>query len=902
MESVHEVNPNLLQKIFGAKDLKLNIKNYLISVSHKKNKIFDYRKIKDIKVKKKLFFYNIEITFEENSKVFNKLTKNQKNYYYFILKNLEAIKKSFEDILILTSGKRYINHKKLENWLIENKEILKFLNKFNKKSLGIIELKILKFYKNIENTINLKNKYFVEQEIKRFKNLFDKIEDNPLTLAQRKAIVTDEDSTLVVAGAGTGKTSTVVGKVSYLVTKNEIKPNEILALAYGKDAAEEMRERVKEKTGVNTEIRTFHALGKKIIESIKDRKLKISDAASNDKAKLNLIADILRVMLKNNKSKEKIINFISKHRYPAKYREDFDTDTNYFKYMRKFDLITLKGELVKSFEELLIADWLFLNGVFYEYEFPFEYDTSTRKKGQYRPDFKLGKGIYLEHFGIDKNGNTAPYISKDEYNRSITWKRNLCRKKNITLIESYSWERMEGVLLPNLKEKLKKNGVKINPNDPEIEKQLFEKAELNDRLVTLLADFLGIYKEGQFTKDEMIESVSKIKSDERERYKDYLILFYDVFDRYQNYLNKRQEVDFADLLKLGTEKLKKKQFKAKFKRIIVDEYQDISRGRYRFLKAIIDNQTDCRIMCVGDDWQSIYAFNGSDIKYTFDFDKIFGKTARVDLDKSFRFSQPILDVSSRFIQRNPFQLKKEITSRPSKIKKAIEIINLDYGEENSLLNIFEAINSIRPKNTKWNVYLLGRYKRIAKKNNIFPEVPKEIKSKFKSLNFEFMTIHKSKGLGADAIIVLNLDAGKYGFPGYIENDPIMNLVRPGEQDFKNAEERRVLYVAMTRAKQKVIFCTNSYFPSEFIDELKTYPEVSFEEKTVINKSYLPCPSCSNGKLYLKKPKRINGYAWRCSLEPYCIGKAKFCTYCKKYPAVNSNRCIDPECEDSRIYK
>ena len=138
MESVHEVNPNLLQKIFGAKDLKLNIKNYLISVSHKKNKIFDYRKIKDIKVKKKLFFYNIEITFEENSKVFNKLTKNQKNYYYFILKNLEAIKKSFEDILILTSGKRYINHKKLENWLIENKEILKFLNKSNKRGIATL--------------------------------------------------------------------------------------------------------------------------------------------------------------------------------------------------------------------------------------------------------------------------------------------------------------------------------------------------------------------------------------------------------------------------------------------------------------------------------------------------------------------------------------------------------------------------------------------------------------------------------------------------------------------------------------------------------------------------------------------------------------------------------------------
>ena len=898
METTHSVSPNLVQRIFGAKDLKLNIKNFLISVSHKRKKEFDYREILNIKVRKKLIFYNLEIYFEKQNQIFSKLTRTQKEYYYFILKNLQKIKECFDDIILLTNGKQYINNKQLQIWIIKNKEILKFLNRFQKTSLGIVELKILKFYKQMDKIIILKNKYFVENEIKKFKILFDKIEDNPLTYAQRKAIVTDEDSTLVVAGAGTGKTSTVVGKVSYLVTKNQIKPNEILALAYGKDAAQEMRERVKEKTGIDTEIRTFHALGKKIIEDISKNKIKISDASTNEKRKLNLIADILRAMLKNPKSKENIINFISKHRYPAKYREDFNTDTNYFEYMRKFDLITLKGELVKSFEELLIADWLFLNGVFYEYEFPFEHDTSTRSKDQYRPDFKLGQGIYLEHFGVDKNGNTAPYISKDKYNRSMDWKRSLCRRKNITLIESYSWERMEGVLLTNLKEKLIKNRIKINPNDPEIEKQLFEKKELSDRLITLLAEFLSIYKEGQFTREEVISSVKNISSDEKERYYVFLNLFFDVYDRYQNFLKRRKEYDFADLLKLGTEKLKNKSFKTNFKRIIVDEYQDISRGRYRFLKAIIENQDDCRIMCVGDDWQSIYAFNGSDIKFTFDFEKIFGRTARVDLDKSFRFSQPILDVSSRFIQRNPFQLKKKIISKPSNIKNTIEIINLDYGESNNLLNVFKTVDNVRPKNKKWVVYILGRYNRIAKKNNIYPDIPKEIKLKFKNLKFEFMTIHKSKGLGADAIIILNLEAGKYGFPGYIENDPIMNLVRPGEQDFKNAEERRVLYVAMTRAKQKIILCSNSYFPSEFIDELKTYPEVSFEKKSLINKNYLPCPSCTSGKLYLKKPKRINGYAWSCSLEPYCIGKAKYCKNCNKYPAVSNNRCIDPECKSS----
>jgi|TARA_Y100000294_G_scaffold47120_1_gene43953 DNA helicase-4 len=908
METVHKVKPNFFQKLFGAKELRLNIKNYLISVSHNKNNQFDQKKITNIKLKKGIFFNDIDVVFEKSIQKINKLTKNQSNYYIFILKNLEIIKKAYEDILNLTICKKYINHKKIEKWIIENKEILKFLKKSNKNSLGITELKILKFYKNMETTIDSKNKYFVAQEIKKFKSLFDKIEDNPLTLAQRKAIVTDEDSTLVVAGAGTGKTSTVVGKVSYLVTKNEIKNNEILALAFGKAAAQEMRDRVKKKTGIDIEIRTFHSTGKKIIESIKGRKLKISDRAAYEKAKMVLFTDILRSMLKDKNSKTKIFNFISKHRFPAKYLEDFKSDSDYFEYMRKFELDTLKGEKVKSFEELLIADWLFLNGIYYEYEFPYEHNTSSRKRGQYRPDFKLfgtskkqiENGFYLEHFGIDREGKTAPQISEEGYNRQITWKRNLHKRKNTILIETYSWERMEGVILKDLEKKLIQNGIEPNPNDPEIEKLLFEREEVNKRLVSLVSDFLGIYKEGQYTKEEMLKSLSKIEINEQERYKVFLELFYDVFNRYQNYLKKKQEVDFADLLKIATAKLKNDEFKTKFKRIIVDEYQDISRGRYRFLKAIIDQQKDCRIMCVGDDWQSIYAFNGSDIKYTFDFEKIFGKAARVDLDKSFRFTQPILDVSSRFIQKNPFQLKKNIISRPSKIKKTIEIMGIDPGQQNHLLEVYAEINSLRPNDKKWDVLLLGRYNRIANKNGIFPAIPEDHKMKFKKLNFKFLTIHKSKGLGADAVVVLNLEAGKYGFPGYIENDPIMNLVRPGEQDFKNAEERRVLYVALTRAKQKVILCANNYFPSEFIEELKTYPEVTYDEKSIINKALLSCPSCTKGKLYLKRPKRINGYAWRCSLEPHCKGEAKFCPNCKTYPAIHHNRCIDPRCEKSKL--
>ena len=243
-------------------------------------------------------------------------------------------------------------------------------------------------------------------------------------------------------------------------------------------------------------------------------------------------------------------------------------------------------------------------------------------------------------------------------------KKSCTDQKGTILIETYSWERMEGVILDNLKKKLIEKGIKINPNNPEVEKQIFEKAEINKRkgsLVTLLNDFLNIYKEGQYNMEELSVALSKIKLTERNRYESFLEIFYEIFNKYQFYLKQRQEIDFADMIKIGTKALQKNKYITNFKRIIVDEYQDISRGRYRLLKELILKQSDCRIMCVGDDWQSIYAFGGSDIKYTFDFEKIFGKAARIDLDKSFRFSQPILDVSSRFIQKNPLQLKKKIT-------------------------------------------------------------------------------------------------------------------------------------------------------------------------------------------------------------------------------------------------
>ena len=169
----------------------------------------------------------------------------------------------------------------------------------------------------------------------------------------------------------------------------------------------------------NINIRTFHSTGRSIGQNYEGSKNKISDAATSEYVNKNLITNILREMLKNDKTKKLVMNFISYHRYPAKYLEDFDSDTDYFEYLRKYEPETLKGERVKSFEELLIADWLYLNGVYYEYEYPYEHKTSSMKKNQYRPDFYLGDGKYLEHFGINRDGKTAPQINSYNYSSKL---------------------------------------------------------------------------------------------------------------------------------------------------------------------------------------------------------------------------------------------------------------------------------------------------------------------------------------------------------------------------------------------------------------------------------------------------------------------------------------------------
>jgi DNA helicase IV len=317
---------------------------------------------------------------------------------------------------------------------------------------------------------------FEQQQLANWEEFFDTFESNPLTPEQRIAIIADEDATLVLAGAGSGKTSVITAKAGYLIKSKTRASNEILLLAFAKDAAKEMSERIEQRCGEPLEARTFHALAYDIIGIVEGSKPALASHATDDKAYLALIKDILVTLVRTAAEVSKaIIGWFSYARLETKSEWDFKKKHDYYTYIEKLDLRTLQGEQVKSYEELMIANWLYENGIEYEYEPNYEHKVSEGGYRDYCPDFRLVKcGVYIEHFGVRRRKlndgreelTTAPFVDRDEYLEGMQWKRDVHEEHGTRLIETYSYERQEGRLLEALAEKIAPFEV-VSPRSPE---------------------------------------------------------------------------------------------------------------------------------------------------------------------------------------------------------------------------------------------------------------------------------------------------------------------------------------------------------------------------------------------------------------------------------------------------
>lgn len=374
-------------------------------------------------------------------------------------------------------------------------------------------------YEALDSNSRTWNEQFITRALEQHQSFLDDIDGKALDSQQRLAVLTDQDNLLVLAGAGSGKTLTIAGKVKFLVEVQNVNPQDILLISFTRDAAREMGHRINGRLGVNVDVVTFHKLGLSIIAAAEHGKPDIA----------NEMESFLKEYLKNTVYGDKeqlqnLLEFFSCYMNIPKDVSQFDSLGDYYDHCKNTDFETVKGkvskasfartqseqlgrnlktvagESVKSLEEVMVANFLFLRGVAYEYERPYEHDTRDEAHSQYRPDFYLPEyGIYIEHFGVNEQVK-APWLSEIEeakYIEGMDWKRSLHGQHKTTLIESFSYYNKQGVLLEKLEQNLLKHGVQFREVDyKEVFDAVFEQTNNNylAEFMKLLGTFISLFK------------------------------------------------------------------------------------------------------------------------------------------------------------------------------------------------------------------------------------------------------------------------------------------------------------------------------------------------------------------------------------------------------------------------
>ena len=751
---------------------------------------------------------------------------------------------------------------------------------------------IVKFLHAPEDARAKANEAFVANELVRSRALFDRIEARPLTEEQRKAVVVDERRNLVVAAAGSGKTSVIVAKAGWLIRRGYRRPSELLLLAFARDARNEMVERISTRLDATTArgvtVRTFHSLGMAVIGEAEGKRPTLARTAENDRALFDLLKGIVADLLVDGELSGILREWFQGQFAPYKSEHEFRNWGKYWNYIRQHDIRSLKGEKVKSYEECEIANFLYLNGLSYEYEAPYKHDTATSEKRQYQPDFFLpDHGIYIEHFGLDAEGKTASSVDRNEYRRGMDWKRQVHAQHGTVLIETFSHERDEGKLIRNLTKKLAAYGVSLSPISRDKVFAVLEEQGRVDPFTRLLATFLQHFKGARLSFAEIAERAATLR--DRGRAEAFLAVFRPIFERYQETLARSGEIDFHDMINRATDLVETGRYHSPYGYILVDEFQDISPARARLLKALLDKSPGAQLFAVGDDWQAIYRFGGSDIAIMREFGERFGDYKRVDLETTFRCSDRIAAVATDFVLRNPAQIRKRVRSKRKEDRPGVHI-GLPGQEGLSLLT--EALDRIAEDADRHDgtsdVLLLGRYRHMQPRN------VGSLAKQYPGLRLSYMTIHRSKGLQADYVVVLGLCSGKYGFPVEIADDPLLDLVLAAPEAHPNAEERRLLYVAITRARRQVFLLADSGLPSSFAGELIDggYDIAVFGR---LPEGNVPCPRCKEGHLEGRVNARDGSTFYGCSNWPYCEHTGSPCPSCGTgLPVKNGSayRCRD----------
>jgi DNA helicase IV len=717
---------------------------------------------------------------------------------------------------------------------------------------------------DLDQAIEGLNERFVDAELTAGARFFETIEKSPLTAEQARAVVTFDNRVQLLAAAGSGKTSVMVARAAYAVSRGLVPPDRILLLAFNRSAAVELQERIEARfaeagidaTGLTAS--TFHRFGLNLIGQATGKKPRPAAWLENgeDVRTIVEIVDQLRDSSETFRYRWDLYRMLFA---TAPWDLDEGEPDAYDRDTRETGFRTFSGTMVRSHGERLIADFLYLNGIAFEYEKPYDVDVASETHAQYRPDFYYPDvDAWHEHWALDREGN--PPADFDGYAEGIRWKRHLHDVHGTTLVETTWADVVYGEGLRHLQERLCTLGVSFDWNPDRPVNDDWAKPMKHEELARFVRTFMSHVKSNSWTRDDLERRLDGDCGHLRGfRTRLFLDIYWPIHQEWDRRLAADGSVDFEDMLVQAADHLEAGRVETPYELILVDEFQDASRARVRLVRGLV-HRPGRFLLTVGDDWQSINRFAGADLSVMTDFESWFGRGHQLALTTTFRCSQTICDTARDFVTKNPQQFGKPMRSARPDTGPPVTVIYADDDQAAISRYLDELSARTTSGDGPVSVDVLGRY---SHQRDVLP------RRRWPNLKVTFRTVHSSKGLEADHVVVPGLTTGRYGFPSGIADDPVLDLAMPRPERFPHAEERRLFYVALTRARHEVVLIARSAASSPFVNELdgERVTRIGMDGHSIER-----CPSCRRGTVVPRRGRY--GPFVGCSMFPACRHTSK----------------------------
>ena len=683
----------------------------------------------------------------------------------------------------------------------------------------------------------------LRQEIETARAILGSVDGKTLDDQQMRCVIDSSPRQLVIAGAGTGKTTTIIGKVMYLLKTESVSPSEIAIFSYTNPSAREIRDRIQKATNSRIYAATFHSFASKIIATVEGTIRNITQNATDQFIKERFVPSKL-----SEEQKQLLCKYVLYGGEHLRSEGDFEFYAEYQAYLDRH----LGTSPYASVGSIFISNYLAIHGIAHYY---------YKKTDNF---LLTGSDIFIQYDPFHINGRWPTCFYEDhralqEKYRTLEQQRISYQNEHTIVIRCHSNQLSDGTLEAYLTRELSRHGIQPVPrHSAELWPLAFpsDGKELS-KIQTTVCNILSLMHGNNYSAQDLLSLASSAGLTRHNNH--YILhLIESLYLSYRQYLTKNHFTTFDDLIFTAIDYLDKGKYKNPFKYIIVDEYQDIAPSRVTFLQALI-RSSPAHLLCVGDDWQSIYGFNGSNVGFILNFEKFWGNATVNKIEKTYRFSQSLVDILGAFVMANPHQVKKQIRGHTNLQGCAIRVLFAD--EKNPLHNIIAQTLEGFPINS--TVFLIGRFQKdldtIVNERDFFETtIDKEITSitycRRTDLRIRFLTAHASKGLEADNVIIINAKDGMFGFPSKIPNHPLVDLLQGQQHLYPYDEERRLFYVAATRTRNRTYIVCERSNKSAFVNEIiNKYPDVLDSNNHI-------CPLCGAPLIEVED---LLGNDWAC---------------------------------------